>query len=72
MALSAEKSMARFTGSGGKTVAGTVLQKRLRTCVACEHHTGLRCRLCGCFTNVKARLAHEECPIKKWTACGQS
>ncbi len=26
----------------------------------------LRCRLCGCFTNVKARLDHEECPIGKW------
>lgn len=66
MALSAAKSMARFVGSGGEMVATPVLHRRLRTCAACEHHTGLRCRLCGCFTNVKARMAHERCPIGKW------
>ena len=66
MALSAAKSMARFVGSGGEMVATPVLHRRLRTCSACEHHTGLRCRLCGCFTNVKARMAHERCPIGKW------
>jgi tetratricopeptide (TPR) repeat protein len=66
MALSAAKSMARFVGSGGEMVASPVLHQRLRTCAACEHHTGLRCRLCGCFTNLKARMAHERCPIGKW------
>jgi tetratricopeptide (TPR) repeat protein len=66
MALSAAKSMARFLGSGMKTASPADLQGRLQTCAACEHHTGLRCRLCGCFTNVKARMAHEECPIGKW------
>jgi tetratricopeptide (TPR) repeat protein len=68
MALSAAKSMAKFLGSGFKTAAPQKLQLRLRTCAACEHHTGLRCRLCGCFTNVKARMDHEECPIGKWPA----
>ncbi len=68
MAFSAAKSMARYLGSGLKTVSPQTLQRRLRTCAACEHHTGLRCRLCGCFTNVKARLPHEECPIGKWPA----
>jgi hypothetical protein len=66
MALSAAKSMAKFLGSGFKTAPAQTLQLRLRTCAACEHHTGLRCRLCGCFTNVKARMDHEECPIGKW------
>ncbi len=66
MAISAAKSMARFVGSGGEMVATPVLHRRLRTCAACEHHTGLRCRLCGCFTNVKARMAHERCPVGKW------
>jgi tetratricopeptide (TPR) repeat protein len=68
MALSATKSMARFIGSGFKTASSGIVQHRLRTCSACEHHTGLRCRLCGCFTGAKARLAHEECPIGKWPA----
>src|SRR5947209_19461860 len=66
MAVSAAKSMARFIGSGFKLVPANIVQARLRTCAACEHHTGLRCRLCGCFTNAKARLDHEECPIGKW------
>lgn len=68
MAVAATKSMARFIGSGFKTAPLGTLQYRLRTCSACQHHTGLRCRLCGCFTSAKARMAHEECPIGKWPA----
>jgi hypothetical protein len=70
MAFSASKSMAKFLGSGLKTVTPDVLQQRLQTCAGCENHTGVRCRLCGCFTSVKARMAHEECPIGKWTSQG--
>jgi tetratricopeptide (TPR) repeat protein len=66
MALSAAKAMAKFVGSGFKTVSAQTLQQRLQTCAACEHHTGVRCGLCGCFTSAKARLPHEECPIGKW------
>jgi tetratricopeptide (TPR) repeat protein len=66
MAVSAARSMAKFLGSGLKTTPAPMLQRRLRTCAACPHHTGLRCRLCGCFTAAKARMAHEECPIGKW------
>jgi tetratricopeptide (TPR) repeat protein len=68
MAFSAARSMAKFLGSGLKTVSPTVYQQRQQTCARCEHHTGVRCRLCGCFTNVKARMAHEECPLGKWPA----
>jgi tetratricopeptide (TPR) repeat protein len=68
MAFSAAKSMAKFLGSGFKTASPAIQQQRLGTCTACEHHTGVRCRLCGCFTNLKARMAHEECPIGKWSA----
>ena len=39
-----------------------------RHCAGCEHHTGVRCKVCGCFTNVKSRLLHENCPIGKWPA----
>jgi tetratricopeptide (TPR) repeat protein len=66
MALSAAKSMAQFIGSGFKTVPAAALRQRLDTCAACEHYTGLRCRLCGCFVSAKARLAHEQCPLGKW------
>jgi tetratricopeptide (TPR) repeat protein len=68
MALSATKAMAAFLGSGLKTAPVDVQEARLAVCRACPHHTGLRCRICGCFTNVKSRMAHERCPIGKWPA----
>lgn len=67
MASSAAGAMGKFLGSGMKTVPARVRQQRLRTCGLCEHHTGLRCKLCGCFTNVKSWLPHGQCPIGKWT-----
>ncbi|MGO9919589.1 MAG: tetratricopeptide repeat protein [Isosphaeraceae bacterium] len=68
MAMSATKAMANFVGSGFKTATPEIQRQRLQTCAACEHHTGLRCQICGCFTNVKSRLLHEDCPIGKWPA----
>ena len=66
MALSAAKALTRFVGSGLKTVSSETLQERRQQCAACSYHTGLRCRICGCFINLKARLPHEECPVGKW------
>lgn len=66
MAFSAAQSMAKFLGSGFKIAPSETLQNRLRICRTCEHHTGLRCRVCGCFTDAKARLLHEDCPLGKW------
>jgi tetratricopeptide (TPR) repeat protein len=68
MALSATKAMAGFAGSGFKTAPVETQRRRLQTCAVCEHHTGVRCKICGCFTNVKSRLLHENCPIGKWPA----
>ncbi|HZW34403.1 MAG TPA: tetratricopeptide repeat protein [Isosphaeraceae bacterium] len=68
MALSATKAMAQFAGSGFQMSPPEVQQKRLQTCAACEHHTGLRCKICGCFTGAKSRILHESCPIGKWPA----
>ncbi|TMQ34355.1 MAG: tetratricopeptide repeat protein [Planctomycetota bacterium] len=66
MAFTAARSMTKFLGSGMKTVTNEARHKRLQTCQTCEHFTGLRCRVCGCFVNVKSRLPHEDCPIGKW------
>ena len=68
MAISATKAMAKFVGSGSKTTPNEIQRQRLATCAGCEHHTGLRCKICGCFTNSKSRMLHEDCPIGKWTA----
>jgi Flp pilus assembly protein TadD len=66
MAVSATKAMMKFVGSGLTVARPEVQQRRLEICRACEHHTGLRCRVCGCFTTLKTRIAHEECPLGKW------
>ncbi|HEV3164227.1 MAG TPA: tetratricopeptide repeat protein [Isosphaeraceae bacterium] len=68
MAFTAAEAMAKFLGSGLKTSPPETARQRLETCNSCEHHTGLRCRVCGCFTNVKTRMLHEQCPIGKWQA----
>ena len=66
MAMSATKAMATFVGSGLKTTPADLQQKRTQTCATCEHHTGMRCKVCGCFTHVKIKMMHEDCPIGKW------
>jgi hypothetical protein len=68
MAMSATKALAGFVGSGFKTVPADTQRQRIQTCATCEHHTGVRCKICGCFTSVKSRLQHEDCPIGKWPA----
>lgn len=67
-AVTATKALASFLGSGLKTVTADTRAERLRCCQACEHHTGLRCRLCGCFTGAKAALPFERCPLGQWPA----
>jgi tetratricopeptide (TPR) repeat protein len=66
MALTATTSAVRHAGSGFRNVSEAELRRRLNTCAACEQHTGLRCRVCGCFTTFKTRMAHERCPAGKW------
>lgn len=66
MALTATKAMATFIGTGMKTAPADAQRARLDVCRGCEHHTGLRCRICGCFTAAKVKMAHEKCPIGKW------
>ncbi len=66
MAQSFTSSVAQFANSGFRTTSDEVQQQRLAQCNACEHHTGTRCNLCGCFTAAKSWMPHETCPIGKW------
>jgi hypothetical protein len=68
MARSAAKALLQFVGSGLKTVTAETLRERLQRCAGCDYRTGLRCRICGCFTELKARLPYEECPHGEWPA----
>ena len=68
MAVAAASAVAHFVGSGMRTVSGGTLQDRTKRCGSCSYHTGLRRRVCGCFTKLKTRLPHEECPLGEWRA----
>jgi tetratricopeptide (TPR) repeat protein len=66
MAVSAASALVQFVGSGLKTVPAETLEERMRRCGDCSHYTGMRCRVCGCFASLKARLPHEDCPLGQW------
>jgi len=66
MASSFTTSVAKFAAGGFRTVTEEDHRLRLAQCDGCEHHTGTRCNLCGCFTQAKGWMPHEDCPIGKW------
>lgn len=66
MAVSAALSMARFAASGFRRVDAPTHAARSEQCARCRHLDGTRCRLCGCFADVKAWLPHEDCPVGRW------
>jgi hypothetical protein len=74
MAKNITKSTANFIKGGMKIVTDEQLQERLKICNNCDNFdaaafkgTG-RCKLCGCSTMLKLKMATEKCPIDKWLA----
>ena len=57
---------------GGMANTATTAQ-RIRICHHCEHYDKgqQRCKLCGCFVRMKARVALAECPADKWPTLKQ-
>ena len=51
-------------------VSDSVREKRMNICKQCPEMLKMTttCKKCGCFMNVKTRLAKSECPLKKWIA----
>jgi hypothetical protein len=45
-----------------------IVNKRLELCKACPEliASTSQCKKCGCFMNLKTKLAEAECPIGKW------
>ena len=66
MAGNLGKSLIEWSASGFKTCEGDELTKRLGLCAACEYLINNRCLKCGCFIEVKTRLATSKCPVGKW------
>lgn len=69
---SAAVAAGKFIKSGMATVSEAQLEERMNICRACPEwdatafaNTG-KCKLCGCATKAKLRMATEKCPINKW------
>lgn len=46
-----------------------VIEMRKGICGSCDKlNPERRCSECGCYVDVKAKWASEECPLKKWVA----
>jgi hypothetical protein len=72
MAKSALVSSVKWAASGFSMAEEPVISARFDTCKLCPdwdakalNGTG-RCRICGCSTWAKLRMAHEHCPVEKW------
>jgi hypothetical protein len=59
-------ALVEWVSKGMAITSPEELTKRQETCNTCEHFTGSRCKLCGCFTQAKLRMASQKCPINKW------
>jgi hypothetical protein len=59
-------ALAEWVSKGMAITPPEELTKRQEMCATCEHFTGSKCKLCGCFTQAKQRMATEKCPIGKW------
>ena len=45
-----------------------VAQHRIEICNSCEFLLEItrNCKKCGCFVDVKTKISHTSCPVKKW------
>lgn len=59
-------ALVAWVGKGMPITQPEELTKRQDTCNTCEHFTGSKCKLCGCFAEIKMRMASEKCPVGKW------
>ena len=66
MAASLTTSMTQWAASGFKTVEQGRHDARVAMCAQCKYHQAPLCTVCGCYTDKKAWLPHEDCPLGKW------
>lgn len=59
-----------FAASGFEVAGGDLAESRLAVCRTCPSgqydDAANRCRLCGCYTQAKVRIAAETCPEGHW------
>lgn len=59
-------SVVRYTSTGFKKATPEQKAARLEICSICEHRNETKCKLCGCYLNLKSTIASEQCPADKW------
>jgi transcription elongation factor Elf1 len=61
-------SVVKHAANGFFSVPDEVAHERLSICSLCEHFEkdSVRCKICGCYLNIKTKWASESCPIGKW------
>lgn len=55
-----------WTASGMPLASKEEHTARFSKCQSCIHYQDFRCTKCFCFAYMKAKLATEQCPEKKW------
>ena len=55
-----------FASSGFRVADAAERERRLDICRGCPEFDAGRCRKCGCYMKLKARIAAAHCPIGKW------
>lgn len=66
-AISAGRAVVAHVRSGMHTTEPEELEKRRSICQSCDLLFGSgRCKVCGCFMQIKATWAEQKCPIGKW------
>ena len=63
----AKKVIQELTALVGGKSHPTEFKQRWDICKYCEFMDySNRCKKCGCFMNIKARLKKAKCPVGKW------
>lgn len=72
--VSLAKEVGGFVAKGMPVLSEEQAQQRLSICGECEFFISAekRCGKCGCYMEVKAKMATTKCPIGKWSAVGQN
>ena len=71
-ARSLSKSVTHWALEGAPVAGSEMFNRRIEECKRCEHWAGEsfantgKCKICGCSTQLKLRMATEKCPIGKW------
>lgn len=70
MAGSAVMAAGKWAAAGLPEASQEQLAKRQAECRACDRWDSRaeRCLECGCYTQIKLRMATERCPLGRWSA----